>query len=65
MTSDGAPDPVRRLIHDLRSPLAIIDGFAGLLARPDLSEEKRLDYAARIAEAASEMRSLLDSASPK
>ena len=54
------PDPVRRLIHDLRSPLAVVDGFAGLLARDDLSDEKRADYAARIAEAAAEMRALLD-----
>lgn len=59
MTSD---DEVRRLVHDLRSPLAVIDGFAGLLAREDLAEEKRLDYAQRIADAAAEMRALLDGA---
>ena len=59
MTSD---DEVRRLVHDLRSPLAVIDGFAGLLVRPDLTEDKRLDYARRIAEAAAEMRALLDAA---
>ena len=60
---DEQPDPLAKLVHDLRSPLAIVDGFAGLLAREDLSDEKRADYAARIAEAAAEMRSLLDAAS--
>ena len=56
------PDPVRKLVHDLRSPLAVVDGFAGLLAREDLAPEKRADYAARIADAAAEMRDLLDTA---
>ena len=56
------PDPLRRLVHDLRSPLAIVDGFAGLLARPDLPDEKRADYVERISAAAAEMRALLDAA---
>ena len=56
------PDPVRQLVHDLRSPLAVVDGFAGLLANADLPPEKRADYAARIADAAREMRALLDAA---
>ena len=53
-----------RLVHDLRSPLAIIDGFAALLARDDgeLSAEQRADYAARIRAAAAEMRALIDRA---
>ena len=58
------PDPLRKLVHDLRSPLAIVDGFAGLLGRDDLAPEKRRDYAARIAEAAAEMRALLDATRP-
>jgi signal transduction histidine kinase len=58
------PDPARRLIHDLRSPLAIVDGFSALLARDDgaLTPEQRADYARRIRAAADEMRSLLDRA---
>ena len=59
--TDG-DDPLRRLVHDLRSPLAVVDGFAGLLARDELPEDKRADYARRIAEAAAEMRALLDAA---
>jgi signal transduction histidine kinase len=53
---------VRRLIHDLRNPLAIIDGFSALLARDDgtLTAEQRADYARRIRAAAAEMRGLLD-----
>ena len=62
MADDG--DRVVRLVHDLRSPLAIVDGFAGLLARDGetLPPEKRTEYAARIAAAAEEMRTLLDAA---
>jgi signal transduction histidine kinase len=56
------PDPLRRLVHDLRSPLAIVDGFAALLARPDLPDDKRADYVERISVAAAEMRALLDAA---
>ena len=59
---DPDADPVRRLVHDLRSPLAVVDGFAGLLCREDLAPEKRADYARRIADAAAEMRALLDDA---
>jgi signal transduction histidine kinase len=62
--ADDEADPLRKLVHDLRSPLAIVDGFAGLLSRDDLPAEKRADYAARIAEAAAEMRALLDATRP-
>jgi nitrogen-specific signal transduction histidine kinase len=50
------------LLHDLRTPLAIVSGFAELLARNDssLSPAQRTDYVERIAAAASEMRDLLD-----
>ena len=54
----------RQLVHDLRSPLMVIDGFAALLARDDgsLTAEQRADYAARIRAAATEMRTLIDRA---
>jgi signal transduction histidine kinase len=54
------PDPVRSLVHDLRSPLAVVEGFASLIGRGDLSDEQRAEYAQRIADAAGEMRALLD-----
>jgi len=54
----------RQLVHDLRSPLMVIDGFASLLAGDDgsLTDEQRADYAARIRTAAAEMRALIDRA---
>ena len=59
-----ASDAARLLVHDLRSPLMVIDGFAALLAgdEGELTEEQRADYAARIRTAASEMRELIDRA---
>lgn len=59
-----ADDPLRALVHDLRSPLAIIDGFAALLARDEggLTPEQRKDYAIRIRTAAGEMRRAIDEA---
>jgi signal transduction histidine kinase len=57
-----ADDPLRRLVHDLRSPLAVIDGFANLLAHGQLEPAQREDYLKRIGEAAAEMRALLDAA---
>ena len=60
--ADAGP---RELVHDLRSPLMVIDGFASLLASDDgsLTDEQRADYAARIRAAAAEMRALIDRAS--
>jgi two-component system phosphate regulon sensor histidine kinase PhoR len=51
----------RRLRHDLRTPLTIVTGFAEVLAadRP-ISEQDRRDFAARIQDAATEIRELLD-----
>jgi signal transduction histidine kinase len=64
MAEPGDAGPVRELVHDLRSPLMIIDGFAALLARDDgaLTDEQRADYAARIRAAAADMRNLIDRA---
>ena len=53
---------LRRLVHDLRSPLAVIDAFASLVGREGVDEEQRAEYARRIAEAVAEMRVLLDDA---
>ena len=53
------------LVHDLRSPLAIVDGFAALLAKDTggLTPEQRADYAQRIRNAAADMRRQIDAAS--
>jgi nitrogen-specific signal transduction histidine kinase len=55
---------VRRLLHDLRSPVAVIDGFAQLLERgtATLTDEQRADYTRRIVDAAAEIKALLDGA---
>jgi K+-sensing histidine kinase KdpD len=57
-------DPLRRLVHDLRAPLTVAQGFADLLAqRGDaLPPEQRAEYGQRIADAMVEMRKLLDDA---
>ena len=50
------------LVHALRTPLTIVEGFAdALVARGDeMSREERAEYLERIGEAAREMRDLLD-----
>ena len=57
----GEADELARLRHDLRTPLAVVVGFADLLAgdRP-LGEDERRLFARRIAEAAGDLRRLLD-----
>jgi K+-sensing histidine kinase KdpD len=57
-------DPLRRLVHDLRAPLTVAQGFADLLAqRGDLvAPAQREEFTRRIADALTEMRALLDAA---
>ena len=56
-------DELRRLRHDLRSPLLVIGGFAQLLgADREISSEDRRKYAERIETAAQELRRMLDDA---
>jgi signal transduction histidine kinase len=57
-------DPVSALVHGLRTPLAVVSGFAELLDRrgEDLSAEQRAEYVARILQAAREMDAILQSA---
>ena len=54
-------DAVRRLRHDLRSPLMVISGFARLLGgdRP-LNDDERQEFAGRIEEACEEMKRTID-----
>jgi signal transduction histidine kinase len=60
-TADAAAQ-LRTLVHALRTPLTIVEGFADALAHRggELSDEERAEYLERIGEAAREMRELLD-----
>ncbi len=51
-----------KLVHDLRTPLTVVAGFADMLERrgDDLSAGQRADLVRRIADGAREMRALLD-----
>jgi signal transduction histidine kinase len=66
MTSGSWPeDPherLARLVHDLRTPLTIVQGFAELLERgvSSLDDERRSEYLGRIAAAGREMKDILD-----
>lgn len=52
---------LRRLRHDLRTPLTIIAGFAEVLAgEKPISDADRREYARRIQDAAGELGSLID-----
>jgi signal transduction histidine kinase len=59
-----ADEALRALVHDLRAPLTVVEGFSDLLARraDELAAEQRDEYLGRIAAAAREMRELLDRA---
>jgi signal transduction histidine kinase len=58
---DLPDDDLRRLRHDVRTPLTIVTGFAEVLAgeRP-VSDADRRDYAQRILDAGQELREMLD-----
>ena len=60
-------DELRTLVHDLRTPLTIVEGFSDLLVRrgAELAPEQRDAYAQRIAEAARELRALVDRAAER
>jgi signal transduction histidine kinase len=56
-------ESLRRLRHDLRTPLTIVAGFAEVLAADrQISEADRREFAARIQDAAGEIRKLIDDA---
>jgi K+-sensing histidine kinase KdpD len=57
-----ADERLRTLVHALRTPLTIVEGFADALARrgEEMSREEHAEYLERIGDAAREMRDLLD-----
>ena len=62
MPAEDDDDRLGTLVHALRTPLTIVEGFADALARrgEQMSVEERAEYVERIGEAAREMRDLLD-----
>jgi signal transduction histidine kinase len=60
--SDEQDERLVTLVHDLRTPLTIVQGFADLMTRrgATLSDEQREEYVSRIAAAAGEMKAILD-----
>lgn len=65
MTQDGGIDEeaLRKLRHDLSSPLMIVSGFAQLLAADkEIPSAERRDFASRIETAAEDLRNLVDEA---
>ena len=53
----------RKLRHDLRTPLTIVAGFAEVLAADrEISHADRREFAARIQDAAGDIRRLIDQA---
>ena len=64
MTRDTAEAEaqLRTLVHALRTPLTIVEGFGDALSRrgDDMSDAERAEYLERIVDAAHEMRDLLD-----
>ena len=61
-----AEERIRKLVHDLRTPATVISGFADLLERggDSLTDERRDEYISRIANAARELREILDDTRP-
>lgn len=72
MSSPGAqdgPDADARLatlVHDLRTPLTIVLGFADMLRKrgEQLDPEQRAEFVARIDDAAKDLRRILDAQRP-
>jgi signal transduction histidine kinase len=56
-------ETLRKLRHDLRSPLVVITGFAQLMSGDrEITDQERRDYAERILRAAQEMEELMTAA---
>ena len=58
-------EDLRRLIHDVRSPLTVVELYSGMLETrgASLTDEQREEYVARIRRAVADMRDALDRAS--
>ena len=59
-------EQLRKLVHDLRTPLTVVSGFAELLVRrgAELDQAQREEYLSRIVDGTREMRAILDDERP-
>ncbi len=63
MAEPDADERLRTLVHDLRTPLAVVLGFAELLEREaDALTPAQRDFVARISEGAGQLREIVDDA---
>ena len=55
-------EELRKLVHDLRTPLTVVEGFARMLQRGEerFTPEERAEFLERILEAAGQMSDILD-----
>ena len=62
MAAEGDDRRLTTLVHALRTPLTIVEGFADALVQrgEEMDAAERAEYAERIGDAAREMRELLD-----
>ncbi|MBQ9167960.1 MAG: HAMP domain-containing histidine kinase [Oscillospiraceae bacterium] len=52
-------DFISNVSHELKTPLAVIRNYGTLLQKPDLSDEKRVEYATAITEASGRLSDLI------
>ena len=52
-------DFVSNVSHEMKTPLAVIQNYAALLASPGISEAERIEYAAAVSDAAKRLASLV------
>jgi K+-sensing histidine kinase KdpD len=60
--SDDDRTALRKFVHDARTPVTVVTGFADLLLRSGdtMTEQQRRDAVQRIADGATQLRGLLD-----
>ena len=52
-------DFIANVSHEMKTPLAVIQNYGSLLKAPDLSEEKRLEYASAITDASRRLADMI------